>query len=130
MKGSLAAIEQILTNIWLNAFDALSSDNGCIRVVTAQGVANGEVRLIVADNGPGIPDDILDTIFDPFFTTKEVGRGTGLGLAVAYGLVEELGGRIEVENRNGAIFTVFLPKADPLMERNADDDDKDRRPHC
>lgn len=130
VKGSVAAIEQILTNIWLNAFDALSSDNGRIRVTTAADALSGDVQLIVADNGPGIPDDVLDTIFDPFFTTKEVGQGTGLGLAVAYGLVDELGGRIEVENRNGAIFTAFLPKADPLMERNAEDDDEDRRSHC
>lgn len=130
VKGSVAAIEQILTNIWLNAFDALSSDNGRIRVVTTTEAVSSEVQLIIADNGPGIPDDILDTIFDPFFTTKDVGQGTGLGLAVAYGLVEELGGRIEVENCNGAIFTVFLPKADPLMERNVDDDDKGRRSYC
>lgn len=130
VKGTVAAIEQILTNIWLNAFDALSSDCGRIRVATAADALGGVVQLIVADNGPGIPDDILDTIFDPFFTTKEVGQGTGLGLAVAYGLVDELGGRIEVENSSGAIFTAFLPKADPLMERNTEDDDEDRRSHC
>jgi two-component system NtrC family sensor kinase len=130
VKGSVGAIEQILTNIWLNAFDALSGDDGCIKVATAVDAQSGDVQMIVADNGPGIPDDVLDTIFDPFFTTKEVGQGTGLGLAVAYGLAEELGGRIEVENRDGAIFTVFLPKADPLTERNAEDDDKDRRSHC
>jgi C4-dicarboxylate-specific signal transduction histidine kinase len=69
---------------------------------------SGEVVLSIADNGPGIPTEYLSRVFDPFFTTKEVGKGTGLGLAVVYGLVRDLGGRMEVENRQGAIFTIFF----------------------
>jgi C4-dicarboxylate-specific signal transduction histidine kinase len=71
--------------------------------------AAGEVVLTVADNGPGIASEHKSRIFDPFFTTKEVGRGTGLGLAVVYGLVRDMGGRVEVVNREGAVFFVRLP---------------------
>jgi two-component system, NtrC family, sensor kinase len=112
VKGSIATLEQILTNIWLNAYDALPPETGAIRISTSADEAAGEVQLKIADNGPGVPADIMDAIFDPFFTTKEVGQGTGLGLAVAYGLAEELDGRIEVENRGGAVFTVYLPLAE------------------
>jgi len=130
VRGSIAVLEQILTNIWLNAYDALPPETGRIRISTATDEAAGEVHLEIADNGPGVPDDIMDSIFDPFFTTKEVGRGTGLGLAVAFGLVEELDGRIEVENRGGAVFTVCLPLAEDKPKENRNDSDtgdSDRR---
>jgi signal transduction histidine kinase len=66
------------------------------------------VILTIADNGPGIPEGNLPRVFDPFFSTKAVGRGTGLGLAVVYGLVRDLGGTIDVESRDGAVFTIRL----------------------
>ncbi|SDN78598.1 His Kinase A (phospho-acceptor) domain-containing protein [Desulfonauticus submarinus] len=101
-------LEQIFTNLILNAFDALDNqENGAVKVSLSK--LDREIVLEVRDNGPGIPEDIRDSIFDPFFTTKEVGKGTGLGLAVVYGLVEELGGKIEVFNENGAVFRIFLP---------------------
>ena len=68
--------------------------------------------LRVADNGPGVAPEDMPRIFDPFFTTKEVGRGSGLGLAVVYGLLRDMDGRIDVENRDGAVFTVTLPACD------------------
>jgi len=70
------------------------------------------VRLVVEDNGKGIPDDVREHIFDPFFTTKTQG-GTGLGLAISKRIVEEVGGRIEVSSRpgEGTTFTVRLPAA-------------------
>jgi two-component system NtrC family sensor kinase len=70
-----------------------------------------EIVVCISDNGPGIPNEMLQRIFDPFFTTKEVGRGTGLGLAISYSIVEKLGGRIMVasEPGKGATFTIYFP---------------------
>ena len=72
----------------------------------------------MADNGPGIAPEHLDRVFDPFFTTKDVGKGTGLGLAVVFSLVRDLDGAVEVENAaqngaadGGAVFRVRLPLA-------------------
>lgn len=101
-------VEQILANLFSNALDAIPPKNGRIRVSVQPGPESGVV-LRVADNGPGVPEGQLRRLFDPFFTTKEMGKGTGLGLAVVYGLVVEMGGRIEVENQDGAVFTIFFP---------------------
>lgn len=69
------------------------------------------VQIVVADNGPGIPSQMVDNIFEPFVTTKEPGKGTGLGLAVAARLIDAMGGTIRVENREGlgTAFTIVLP---------------------
>ena len=74
----------------------------------------GTVEIAFEDQGPGIPDDVLPHVFDPFFTTKPPGQGTGLGLALAQGIVADHGGRIEVTSRvgAGAAFRVMLPLAD------------------
>ena len=71
--------------------------------------------LAVEDNGPGIPPENLERIFEPFFTTKAPGEGTGLGLSVSRGIMEELGGSLEVESApgRGAIFRVALPPHPP-----------------
>ena len=110
--GNADALEQILTNIVINSMDALEDSGPCISgQITIRGLWNqesGEVALEIADNGPGIPNENLSRLFDPFFTTKEVGKGTGLGLAVVYGLMRDLGGRIEIESRDGAVFTLYF----------------------
>ncbi|WDP90891.1 MAG: DUF3365 domain-containing protein [Desulfobacter sp.] len=110
-----AVAEQILTNLWLNALDALQEEGDRISLSTERRGA-GEVCLVIEDNGSGIEDDHLDRIFDPFFTTKAVGKGTGLGLSVIYGFVNELGGRIEVDNRPNTRFNVFFPAAGQSRE--------------
>lgn len=111
------AIEHILTNLVMNALDAVSgAPNGRVDVRLSR---RGDMaEIAVADNGSGIAPEHLDRVFDPFFTTKDVGKGTGLGLAVVYSLVRDLGGAIEVENRpeaegGGARFRVLLPLARP-----------------
>jgi signal transduction histidine kinase len=73
----------------------------------------GHVLIEVSDTGVGIAPENLIKIFDPFFTTKEVGRGTGLGLAVCYGIVTEHGGRLDVQSAigKGTTFTISLPAA-------------------
>ncbi len=108
-----AALEQILSNLLLNALDAAEaapSGKGCISLLAGVESGNKELSIHVADNGPGISKDDVPHIFDPFFTTKEVGKGTGLGLAVVYGLLQEMGGRIDVRNQDsGAMFSLHLP---------------------
>jgi two-component system, NtrC family, sensor kinase len=109
VKCDAAILEQILTNIWINAFDALQETGGEVKITTSRAKNGKEILLSIHDNGPGIPDKIMGNIFDPFFTTKDVGKGTGLGLAVVYGFINELGGRIEVESDKITSFKIFFP---------------------
>jgi two-component system NtrC family sensor kinase len=103
-------LQQVFLNILNNAIDALGKD-GKITVQTVFCVREKEMAINIADNGPGIPNEVLNRIFDPFFTTKEVGKGTGLGLSISYSIVEKLGGRIMVasEVNKGTTFTIYLP---------------------
>jgi signal transduction histidine kinase len=106
-------VQQVLLNLIINAEQAMLSANGRgVLVVRSWHDADQEsVILEVNDDGPGIPDELQPKIFDPFFTTKEVGKGTGLGLTVAYAIVQEHGGRIRLESRPnaGASFYVEMP---------------------
>lgn len=101
-------IEQVCVNILLNALDAVDS-GGMITVRTH--FRGRSVAIRFQDNGPGINPAVLPKIFDPFFTTKGVGRGTGLGLSLSYGIVKSHGGTIEVDSieGEGTVFTVVLP---------------------
>ncbi len=107
IKCDAGIFEQILTNIWLNAFDAVL-DGGEIKISTGLEKSGKEVVLSVDDDGPGIPENVIEQIFDPFFTTKKEGKGTGLGLAVVYGFINELGGRIEVKRGETTGFRLFF----------------------
>jgi signal transduction histidine kinase len=106
-------VQQVLLNLVINAEQAMLSAHGRgILVMRTWHDADQEsVILEINDDGPGIPDELQPKIFDPFFTTKEVGKGTGLGLTVAYAIVQEHGGRIRLESRPdvGASFYVELP---------------------
>lgn len=109
IKCDAGVLEQILTNIWINAYDALQETGGIVEISTTLEKNKQEVLLCVKDNGPGIPESILNHIFDPFFTTKAIGKGTGLGLAVVYGFIVELGGRIEVKSDDFTRFNIYFP---------------------
>jgi len=100
---------QLVLNLLLNAVDALDG-GGRVRVSALPG-AEGGVQLIVEDDGPGVALAVRERLFEPFVTTKEVGKGTGLGLAVCRGLVEAVGGSIvlDVAFTRGARFVVDLP---------------------
>jgi CheY-like chemotaxis protein len=106
-----AGVEQIVANLVTNAAQA-AGVGGDVWVCTDR-VEDG-CRLTVEDSGPGIPADVLPRIFDPFFTTKPTGEGTGLGLSVTLGIVEQFGGRITVDPRpqgSGTRFVVLLPSS-------------------
>jgi signal transduction histidine kinase len=101
-------IKQVILNLCLNAVEAMP-DGGELALRTAYHPGAGEISLAVADNGYGIPPEVLPHIFEPFMTTKE--SGTGLGLAISFDIVHRHGGRIEARSQPGVstVFTVWLP---------------------
>lgn len=107
-------IQQALLNLLVNAEQAIrqAKESGHIWIRTRR-VSADRIALEVADDGPGIPPEVVLRIFDPFFTTKPAGVGTGLGLSILYGIVHQHGGEVSAENRpgGGAVFTVELPSA-------------------
>jgi signal transduction histidine kinase len=123
--GDLPAIEcvmsnlnQVFMNLLVNAAHAIH-EQGVVTVRT--GCAGDEVWVEIADNGEGIAPENLSHIFDPFFTTRAVGKGSGLGLSISYGIIEKHHGRIEVESElgRGTRFRIGLPVRQPgehLME--------------
>lgn len=126
-------MEQVLINLVTNAAQAMATDPGRIEIgldaISAEtmlvenptmlprmqtGSTAGVIRLAVKDNGPGMSEETLSRIFEPFFTTKPVGQGTGLGLSVAHGIVQNHGGVLQARSRpgEGSTFTVYLPATD------------------
>ncbi len=100
----------ILDNARQAIFES-GADSGTIRI--SLGVGTGRsLFLRIADDGPGIPEDVLPRIFDPFFTTREVGQGTGMGLALVHRTVRDLGGDIRCDNdpTGGACFVISLDR--------------------
>jgi two-component system, NtrC family, sensor kinase len=110
IRGEKKSLQQVFLNLFINSIQAML-DGGTLRI-RAHPSPDGQWMIIdVADTGVGIDPEHLSQIFDPFYTTKQVGRGTGLGLSVTYGIVEKHGGHIEVKSSKGAgaTFTVTLP---------------------
>jgi two-component system NtrC family sensor kinase len=115
ISGNLGKLQQVAVNLMMNAKDALQ-DKGSGRVrLTTEKTAAG-VEVCVEDDGPGMPPEVLRKIYDPFFTTKSnpkegQRKGTGLGLAVTYGIVQEHGGTIHVASTvgEGTVFRLVFP---------------------
>ncbi len=136
VKMDPSQIEQVLANLAVNARDAMPNGGKLIietsNVTLHKGfptqymrVPPGEyVRLSVSDTGVGMTDEVKRHLFEPFFTTKEVGKGTGLGLATCYGILQQNGGSITVDSEpnRGAIFNVYVPRvgeeASSLLKRH------------
>jgi len=127
IRVSLSELQQVMLNLINNALDAMEKKGGKLTICTR--AENGFVVVDVADTGAGIPAANLHRIFDPFFTTKAVGKGTGLGLSICYGIIENMGGRIEVQSTVdvGTTMSVHIPsvksespakKPDNLKEDN------------
>ena len=147
VMGDSIQMQQVLMNLCINARDAIldpstlaprngrhqtfSRADGLITITTRNEVIAEEqcqnnverrpgrfVMLSVEDNGSGMPPEIAERIFEPFFTTKEVGKGTGLGLAMVFGIVKSHGGWIEVDSRpgSGTTFKVYFPQVDSTIE--------------
>jgi two-component system NtrC family sensor kinase len=116
IMGDANQLQQVFTNIIMNAHQAMT-DGGELRISTRK--VGDEVHVLFADTGEGIDSENVGRIFDPFFTTKEVGQGTGLGLSVSYGIVQNHGGTIEVESKLGvgSVFSVRLPLSGKRIER-------------
>jgi two-component system NtrC family sensor kinase len=113
--GDRHGLQQVVLNLVTNAAHAVAENpRERPREITVSTWFDGQVHVRVADTGPGIPDEIVQSIFTPFFTTKEPGKGTGLGLSITYSIVESHGGQITLEPRGprgGAAFRVDLPPA-------------------
>ena len=110
VQGNASQLKQVLMNIIVNAAEAMH-DSGTLTITTSPAPDRKTVFVEFTDTGEGIPEENLTRIFDPFFTTKEVGKGTGLGLATSYGIVEDHGGKISVKSKvgEGTTFTIELP---------------------
>lgn len=108
--SSSVKLNQVIVNVLSNAFDAIST-NG-VMAIKGKGFDENYIELSFSDNGKGMTDEELSRIFDPFYTTKEPGEGTGLGMYLSYGIVEQLKGKISVVSEKGAGTTVkiVLPK--------------------
>ena len=104
-------IQQVFFNIIINAEQAMMSEEGRGTLKVRSWRQQDAIRLSLQDDGPGIDDETLRRIFDPFFTTKQAGEGTGLGLTISYGIIDEHGGRIWAESRpgHGTAFIIELP---------------------
>ena len=101
-------LNQVFMNILSNAIQAING-TGTITINTRR--EDNWAIVEISDTGGGIPPDVMNHIFDPFFTTKQVGDGTGLGLSISHGIIEDHGGRIEVNSEvgRGTIFTLYIP---------------------
>jgi signal transduction histidine kinase len=103
-------LNQVIMNILTNSLQAMEAGTGELFIQT---VSSGiGIKIIIKDNGRGMPPDVKEHIFDPFFTTKEVGKGMGLGLSISYGIIEKHNGNIDVisEPGKGTEFIISLPK--------------------
>jgi CheY-like chemotaxis protein len=131
ISGDSNQLEHVLMNLVVNAGDAMP-DGGTITIATSVADLERNARTVhplltpgkyvlmtVSDSGTGIPDNIKDKVFDPFFTTKQTGKGTGLGLAMVYGIVKDHGGVINLKSQlgKGTTFEIYLPASGKVIPR-------------
>ena len=120
VRGNSGQLKQVFMNIIVNAAEAMHG-NGTLTITTSPSPDRKTVWIDFGDSGEGIPEENLSRIFDPFFTTKDVGKGTGLGLATSYGIVQDHGGTINVRSKVG-LGTSFIielpiqPQTQPILE--------------
>lgn len=134
--GNDTQINQLLINLCNNAVDAMPTNGGILTVELLNETVNEKnakhhsnlkpgqyVKLVVSDNGLGMDKETIDRIFEPYYTTKEIGKGSGIGLAVVHGIIERHGGSVTVTSQpgQGTIFTIFLPAHENLNEQKADE---------
>ncbi len=119
VKGNSNELEQVVTNIMLNAKDAVRrvKKKGTIHIALSK--KNKHIEISIEDEGKGMPEDVQSKIFDPFFTTKDIGKGLGLGLSICHSIIQRHNGEIKVSSQlnKGTVFTISLeqaagPKAD------------------
>lgn len=130
IEADPAQLEQVLLNLFVNAADAMPGGGNLL--LKTVNITNKEMKgkaydvkignyvlLTVTDTGTGMPQKTMERIFDPFFTTKEKGRGTGLGLASAYGIIKGHGGHIDVESKegHGTTFNIYLSASDKKVQK-------------
>lgn len=134
VMGNATQLHQVLINLCVNARDAMPG--GGILGITAENISLEEVSALthphakpgtfvvirVSDTGSGMPPDVMERVFEPFFTTKDIGKGTGLGLATATGIMKGHGGFVEVSSEvdKGSTFRVYLPVAEPQPDRRVE----------
>jgi len=123
VRGNASQLKQVFMNIIVNAAEAMHG-SGTLSITTSPAPDRKTVFVEFTDTGEGIPEENLTRIFDPFFTTKEVGKGTGLGLATSYGIIEDHGGKISVRSKVGeaTTFTIELPihqGIQPILEEQS-----------
>ncbi|RJR22479.1 MAG: PAS domain S-box protein [Desulfobacteraceae bacterium] len=110
MAGDLIQIQQVFTNLFINASDAMER-KGTLRIGASFDEVSSRFTITIADTGPGIPKELRDRIFEIFFTTKPPGKGTGLGLSISQNIIKLHGGTIKVDcpPEGGTVFTIELP---------------------
>lgn len=118
MIGDPNQLKQVFVNIINNAIHAMP-EGGKLHIITSS--LNDTISVIFSDTGEGIPDDVLPRIFEPFFTTKRE-KGTGLGLSISYRIIQDHGGRIDVESEEGkgTTFSIRLPVVNPAFKEKFD----------
>jgi signal transduction histidine kinase len=112
LTGSEDQLQQVFMNIVSNAAEAMeSAGKGELSITTRHSSKNDKIKILFKDTGVGIPEENFSRLFEPFFTTKKKGKGVGLGLSVAYGIIQEHHGSIYVQSKkgNGTTFIIDIP---------------------
>lgn len=109
--GDASSLEQVFLNLILNSADAMQGQaEKLITVIAFLNADKDRICVLFSDNGPGIPEEVRERIFDPFFSTKDIGKGTGLGMSISYGIIQSHNGSICIlPSENGALFRIEFP---------------------